>query len=125
MSVVLGIPTVKRNHQSYLQNTLKSIFNNLQPEDDKDTLVVIFVAETDPDFVLTLYKSIKADFQAQLESGILEVISPPAEFYPNWTTSLKQTLGDPLERVQWRSKQNLDFAFLMMYAQGRGIFYVQ
>ena len=64
MSVVLGIPTVKRIHQSYLQNTLKSIFNNLQPEDDKDTLVVIFVAETDPDFVLTLYKSIKADFQA-------------------------------------------------------------
>ena len=43
---------------------LKSIFNNLHPEDDKDTLVVIFVAETDPDFVLTLYKSIKADFQA-------------------------------------------------------------
>ena len=125
MSVVLGIPTVKRDHQSYLQSTLNSIFNNLQPEDDKDTLVVIFVAETDPDFVLTLYKSIKADFQAQLESGILEVISPPAEFYPNWTTSLKPTLGDPLDRVHWRSKQNLDFAFLMMYAQGRGIFYVQ
>ena len=33
--------------------------------------------------------------------------------------------GDSTERVQWRSKQNLDFAFLMMYAQSRGTFYVQ
>ena len=123
MSIVLGIPTVKRDHQSYLQSTLKSIFDNLQPEDVKDTLIVVFVGETDPDFVLAVYKSIKADFEAQLESGILEVISPPAEFYPNWT-SLKQTLGDPMERVQWRSKHNLDLAFLMMYIQGRGIFNV-
>ena len=34
-------------------------------------------------------------------------------------------LGDPLEWAQWRSKQNLDYAFLMMYAQWRGTFYVQ
>ena len=33
--------------------------------------------------------------------------------------------GDSLERLQWRSKQNLDYAFLMMYAQARGTFYVQ
>ena len=79
---------------------------------------------TDPEFVLAVYKSIKAAFEVQLESGILDVISPPAEFYPNWT-SLRQTLGDPLERVQWRSKQNLDYAFLMMYAQWRGTYYVQ
>jgi len=124
VSMVLGIPTVKRDHQSYLQSTLRSIFNNLQPEDEKDTLVVIFVAETDPEFVLAVYKSIKAAFEVQLESGILDVISPPAEFYPNWT-NLRQTLGDPLERVQWRSKQNLDYAFLMMYAQWRGTYYVQ
>ena len=33
--------------------------------------------------------------------------------------------GDSSERVQWRSKQNLDYAYLMMYAQKRGRFYVQ
>ena len=124
VSMVLGIPTVKRDHQSYLQSTLRSIFNNLQPEDEKDTLVVIFIAETDPEFVLATAKTIKAAFEPQLESGILDIISPPAEFYPNWT-NLRQTLGDPLERVQWRSKQNLDYAFLMMYAQWRGTYYVQ
>ena len=85
VSMVLGIPTVKRDHQSYLQSTLRSIFNNLQPEDEKDTLVVIFIAETDPEFVLATAKTIKAAFEPQLESGILDIISPPAEFYPNWT----------------------------------------
>ena len=30
-----------------------------------------------------------------------------------------------MERVTWRSKQALDFSFLMMYAKDRGTFYVQ
>jgi hypothetical protein len=30
-----------------------------------------------------------------------------------------------MERVVWRSKQALDFSFLMMYAQSRATFYVQ
>jgi len=124
VSMVLGIPTVKRDHQSYLQSTLRSVFNNIQPEDESDTLVVIFIAETDISFVKETAQSIKAGFAAQLESGILEVISPPIEYYPVWS-NLKRTLGDPSERVQWRSKQNLDYAFLMMYAQWRGTFYVQ
>ena len=33
--------------------------------------------------------------------------------------------GDDMERVSWRSKQALDFSFLMMYATDRGTFYVQ
>ena len=43
-------------------------------------------------------------FSKQIDVGVLEVISPPAEFYPN-LTALRQTLGDEQERVQWRSKQ--------------------
>jgi alpha-1,3-mannosylglycoprotein beta-1,4-N-acetylglucosaminyltransferase A/B len=122
--MVLGLPTVKRDHQSYLQSTLRSIFNNISPEDTEDTLVVVFIAETEPSFVASVAKSINASFSAQIEAGILDVISPPPEYYPDWS-SLKPTLGDPPERVQWRSKQNLDYAFLMMYCQWRGVYYVQ
>lgn len=39
--------------------------------------------------------------------------------------NLRTTLGDSKERVRWRSKQNLDFAFLMMYAQPKALFYIQ
>jgi len=59
-----------------------------------------------------------------MNSGLIEIISPPASFYPN-LDDLQLTLNDPLERVKWRTKQNLDYAFLMMYGLGRGTYYVQ
>jgi len=123
-SIVVGIPTVKRQYQSYLVTTLQSVLDNMTEEEMQDTLIVIFIAETDPAFVYEISADIQKQFNTHLESGLLEVISPPVEFYPDPTT-LKKTLGDDMERVVWRSKQNLDFAFLMMYAKSRGTFYVQ
>lgn len=63
-------------------------------------------------------------FPAQVESGLIEVVAPSAAYYPD-LDKLRITLGDSPERVRWRSKQNLDFAFLMSYCQPKGTFYVQ
>lgn len=63
-------------------------------------------------------------FAEALQTGLMEIIAPPISFYPNMS-ELRITLNDPVERVRWRTKQNLDYAFLMMYAQSRGIYYVQ
>lgn len=52
------------------------------------------------------------------------MISPSSSYYPD-LSKLRDTLGDDHQRVLWRSKQNLDFAFLMSYAQTKGTFYVQ
>lgn len=57
-------------------------------------------------------------------SGLVEVIAPTPGYYPDFS-KLRITLGDSEDRVRWRSKQNLDFAFLMMYCQPKGSFYVQ
>ena len=71
----------------------------------------------------------------------MEVISPPPQSYPD-LTKLEETLGNPsknehfhaslwsysgdsIDRVRWRAKQSLDFAFLMTYAKDRGKYYVQ
>lgn len=59
-----------------------------------------------------------------MEAGLIEVVAPSPSYYPDMD-KLKLTLNDPPERVRWRSKQNLDFAFLMSYAQSKGTFYVQ
>ena len=45
VSISMGIPTVKRPSQSYLQSTLKSIFDNMDEEDAKDSLVILMIAE--------------------------------------------------------------------------------
>ncbi len=59
-----------------------------------------------------------------MKDGLLDIISVDPDFYPDWT-KLKPSLNDPMDRVIWRSKQNLDYAFLMMYAQDRGKYYLQ
>ncbi|OTF75130.1 alpha-1,3-mannosyl-glycoprotein, partial [Euroglyphus maynei] len=121
---VFGLPTVKRLVESYLISTLRDLIKNLSPIEQKQSLFVVFIAENDPEFFQKTASEIIRNFEEQIDSGLIEIISPPAEYYPNFS-NLKQTLGDPIERVKWRSKQNFDFAYLMMYCRSKGTYYVQ
>lgn len=124
VSVVLGIPTVKREVQSYLLATLQNIIDSMTKEEQDDTLIIVLIADTDEEYVMQVASELKEHFAADLESGLVDVVAPTAAYYPDMN-QLRTTLGDPEERVRWRSKQNLDFAFLMMYAQPKGMFYIQ
>uniref|UniRef100_A0A673KI83 Alpha-1,3-mannosyl-glycoprotein 4-beta-N-acetylglucosaminyltransferase A n=1 Tax=Sinocyclocheilus rhinocerous TaxID=307959 RepID=A0A673KI83_9TELE len=75
-------------------------------------------------YVNSVVAGLEKEFYTELNSGLLEVISPPASYYPDFS-SLKETFGDSKERVKWRTKQNLDYSFLMMYAVNKGVYYVQ
>lgn len=123
-SVVLGVPTVKRESQTYLLPTLQNLIESMNEEEKNMTLIIVFVAETDIEYVTTITDKIKKQFGDALQNGLLEVISPPASFYPD-LNEVRVTLNDPIDRVRWRTKQNLDYSFLMMYAQSRGLYYVQ
>ncbi|XP_019866107.1 alpha-1,3-mannosyl-glycoprotein 4-beta-N-acetylglucosaminyltransferase B [Aethina tumida] len=124
VSMVMGVPTVRREKQSYLMDTLQNLIDGMNAEEANDSLIVVFVAETDVEYVLQVAKEIEMRFPQQVDSGLLEVVSPSPAYYPN-LDKLRITLGDSPERVRWRSKQNLDFAFLMSYCQPKGTFYVQ
>ncbi|XP_071060639.1 alpha-1,3-mannosyl-glycoprotein 4-beta-N-acetylglucosaminyltransferase B-like isoform X2 [Pseudochaenichthys georgianus] len=124
VSIVLGIPTVKREKQSYLISTLGSLFYSLTASQQQDLLVIVFVAEADSDYVASIAETIKTNFPKQVQSGLLEVVSPHQHYYPDFTL-LRETFGDSKDRVKWRTKQNLDFSFLMLYAHDKGRFYVQ
>ncbi|CAL8116080.1 unnamed protein product [Orchesella dallaii] len=124
VSVVLGIPTVKRPTQSYLLPTLQNLLNSMLPSEKNDTLIIVFVAESDVSFIQSTVSSITRQFRRDVETGLIEILAPSSSFYPDFK-SLKATLGDSEERTKWRTKQNLDYAYLMMYAQNRGTYYVQ
>lgn len=124
IQMVLGVPTVKRDKQSYLMSTLHNLITNMDEDEQNETMIVVFVGETDIEYVQLIAKQIEVRFSQYVENGLIEVLSPPASYYPNME-KLKITLNDPPERVRWRSKQNLDFAFLMAYAQPKATFYVQ
>uniref|UniRef100_K7GJS2 MGAT4 family member D n=1 Tax=Pelodiscus sinensis TaxID=13735 RepID=K7GJS2_PELSI len=124
VSLVMGIPTVKREKQSYLMGTLNSLFYEMSSEQKNDCVVVIFVAEVNAEYVNSIAESVRTSFPNEVQSGVLEVISPLASYYPD-LSNLKETFGDSKERVRWRTKQNLDYSFLMLYAQPKGTFYLQ
>ncbi|XP_045406149.1 alpha-1,3-mannosyl-glycoprotein 4-beta-N-acetylglucosaminyltransferase A isoform X2 [Lemur catta] len=124
VSIVMGIPTVKREVKSYLIETLHSLIDNLYPEEKMDCVIVVFIGETDTDYVHGVVANLEKEFSKEISSGLVEVISPPESYYPD-LTNLKETFGDSKERVRWRTKQNLDYCFLMMYAQEKGIYYIQ
>uniref|UniRef100_A0A7N6F5P8 Alpha-1,3-mannosyl-glycoprotein 4-beta-N-acetylglucosaminyltransferase A n=1 Tax=Anabas testudineus TaxID=64144 RepID=A0A7N6F5P8_ANATE len=113
VTMVMGIPTVKRKVKSYLSETLHSLIDKLSPEEKLDCVIIVFVGEVRSHI-----------HTVGLSSGLLEVISPPAAYYPD-LTNLKETFGDSRDRVKWRTKQNLDYSFLMMYAVSKGVYYVQ
>ncbi|KAM4796943.1 alpha-1,3-mannosyl-glycoprotein 4-beta-N-acetylglucosaminyltransferase A isoform 2-T2 [Rhinophrynus dorsalis] len=124
VSIIMGIPTVKRKVKSYLRETLHSLIDRLSPEEKLDCVIIVFIGETDLEYVHSVVGSLEKEFATEISSGLVEVISPPATYYPDMT-NLKETFGDSKERVRWRTKQNLDYCFLMMYAQMKGIYYIQ
>ncbi|NXK56049.1 MGT4B acetylglucosaminyltransferase, partial [Chauna torquata] len=119
VSLVIGIPTVKREKQNYLMSTLHSLLYELSEEQKNDCVIIIFVAEVSLNGVSFLHS-----FPREIQSGFLEIISPPASYYPD-LSNLRKTFGDSEDRVRWRTKQNLDYSFLMLYAQPKGTLYLQ
>nr|XP_020854391.1 alpha-1,3-mannosyl-glycoprotein 4-beta-N-acetylglucosaminyltransferase B isoform X1 [Phascolarctos cinereus] len=159
VSIVMGIPSVRREVHSYLTDTLHSLISELSAQEKEDTVIVVLIAElagpgllpslsflllvilkglrqlprwtgdvvqwqTDTQYTMGVAENIKALFPTEIHSGLLEVISPSPHFYPDFSR-LRESFGDPKERVRWRTKQNLDYCFLMMYAQAKGMYYVQ
>ncbi|XP_035793734.1 alpha-1,3-mannosyl-glycoprotein 4-beta-N-acetylglucosaminyltransferase B-like isoform X2 [Anopheles albimanus] len=124
VSMVLGIPTVKRDKQSYIVETIDNLISNMDEDEQNDTMIVVYVGEPDLTYVKGVAQRIRLRFGSFIDSGFLEIIAPSISYYPNMN-NLRQTLNDSLERVRWRSKQNLDFAFLMAYARSKGAFYLQ
>lgn len=45
VSMVLGIPTVKREVQSYLLATLQNLIDSMNDQEAADSLIVVFIAE--------------------------------------------------------------------------------
>ncbi|CAM9456157.1 unnamed protein product [Lampetra fluviatilis] len=124
VSMVLGVPTVKRKVQSYLIDTLNSLIHELSPTEKDDCIIVVFIGETNVHHVSEIVEELKTGFAYEINSGLLEVVSPSPSYYPD-LGNLRETFGDSLERVKWRTKQNLDYCYLMMYAQSRGHYYLQ
>ena len=69
-------------------------------------------------------QELSARYGKYLANGDMHVITVPPKVYPP-LRGLAKTLGDSEERMFWRSKQTIDFAFLMQYSQSFSPYYLQ
>lgn len=65
-------------------------------------------------------------YKYEVETGLFDIIVPPGEFYPDLSKiQSDKVFNDSLDRKKWRTKQNYDFSYLMLYSQRRGQYYLQ
>ncbi|XP_037352494.1 alpha-1,3-mannosyl-glycoprotein 4-beta-N-acetylglucosaminyltransferase-like protein MGAT4D isoform X2 [Talpa occidentalis] len=124
VSFALGIPTVNRGDRGYLKQTLTSLISRMTLSEQKDSVVIVSIADSNEDYFKSVVDMITKKFKQQLQSGSLEVISIPALFYPSTLHAMPST-EDSHKLERWRSKQVLDFCFLMLYAQPKAMYYLQ
>ncbi|XP_046345566.2 alpha-1,3-mannosyl-glycoprotein 4-beta-N-acetylglucosaminyltransferase C-like [Haliotis rufescens] len=122
--LTIGIPAIKREGASYYAETIKSMTSNMSPEEQKEVLIVVFLADTDPTVKAELSGDIRRNFSDAIDAGMLHVIQAPSGYYPNLTIT-KFTYGQEKHYIQWRAKQNFDYAFMFEYSLDISKYYMQ
>ncbi|XP_016965822.1 alpha-1,3-mannosyl-glycoprotein 4-beta-N-acetylglucosaminyltransferase B [Drosophila biarmipes] len=121
---VIGVPTVLRPRRNYVLQTVNFLIRRMTPEQRDSSLIVIYVGETRLQFAKFIVKELSANHSRHMRAGLIDVIAPPLNYYPNFSR-LHITLHDDPQRVRWRTKQNLDYIYLMSYARTKGSYYLQ
>ncbi|XP_066913488.1 alpha-1,6-mannosyl-glycoprotein 4-beta-N-acetylglucosaminyltransferase-like [Clytia hemisphaerica] len=119
-----GIPTVSRKNAYYVIDTIKSILQNMTPSKRDQIILLIMIADENQSFIEKVISDIERNFPQDIEDGLIQVIVPDRNYYPD-LTGLPRLYNDQASRVQWRSKQALDYSYMFYYAIDIADYYVQ
>ncbi|XP_005140864.3 alpha-1,6-mannosyl-glycoprotein 4-beta-N-acetylglucosaminyltransferase-like isoform X2 [Melopsittacus undulatus] len=121
--LAVGLASVQRPRGYYLPATLQSLFKQSTEEELQEMVVVVHLADTDPMWNVRVAANIATRFAQHILLGRLLLIHAPHEFYPT-LEGLKRNFNDPEERVRFRSKQNVDYAFLLAFTANLSSYYL-
>ncbi|XP_029429194.1 alpha-1,3-mannosyl-glycoprotein 4-beta-N-acetylglucosaminyltransferase C-like [Rhinatrema bivittatum] len=121
--LTVGLSSVKRSKGNYLLETLKSIFTQSSDPELKEMVVVVHLADFDMEWNSHTAKQISDKFSSHIALGRLLLIHAPQDMYPP-LEGLKRNYNDPEERVKFRSKQNVDYAFLVNFCANLSSYYL-
>ncbi|KAH8234822.1 hypothetical protein KR032_003742 [Drosophila birchii] len=123
---VIGVPTTLRPERNYVLETIDSLIQRMTPEQRTICMIVVYVGETNLQLGKHIVKELRVKHPKHLMSGLIDVIAPHLHYYPNFS-QLNTTLQDDTDtkEVRWWTKRNLDYIYLMSYAQPKGLYYLQ
>ncbi|XP_038068890.1 alpha-1,6-mannosyl-glycoprotein 4-beta-N-acetylglucosaminyltransferase-like [Patiria miniata] len=121
--LTIGITNVKRKNASYLKPTLQSLIDNANEEERSKLRIVVFACDLKDEDRQEARDIVSHSFAEHVQSGLLQLIQADKSFYPP-LDKLKQTFNDPMERVKWRSKENIDNVFLFAFCVQMSDYYM-
>lgn len=122
--LTIGISSVKRKKDQYLKVTLESIFSQSSAKESSNMVVVVLIADFNQSWRTHITEEIQQSFPSQLSAGQLLLIHVSQQQYPP-LTGLKRNYNDAADRVSFRSKQNIDYSYLIHYSSALGQYYLQ
>ena len=102
---------------------MQGLIDHTSEENRREIFVVIFLADFDEAAKSATLVELSNRFRKYIDQGFIRVIIAPNDFYPT-LSNIKTKFGDNPQRIFWRSKQNVDFAFLMCYCHGLSQYYL-
>ncbi len=121
--LTVGLSSVKREKGRYLQDTLQSIFSASSEEELVQMVVVVLLADFDVSWIQQTLEKITDEFHTRLSKGQLLVIHANEDNYPP-LTGLKRNFNDAPDRVSFRSKQNVDYSYLLYFSSDLSQYYI-
>ncbi|XP_059092238.1 alpha-1,3-mannosyl-glycoprotein 4-beta-N-acetylglucosaminyltransferase C-like [Tigriopus californicus] len=119
--MIIGLTSAHRKNASYVEQTLFSIFNTTSGAEWKSIHVIVCLVDRNQSLLQERASKIASVFREQIEHGLLEVVAPPANIYPEWNfQQMVRTYKNSPKATEWRSKLALDFAFLFSYSATAG-----
>ncbi|KAL6742449.1 hypothetical protein Aduo_015598 [Ancylostoma duodenale] len=122
--LMVGIPVAKRS-KDYTVATLSSLFAELDDDYREDIVFLVMFATTEEQFIQNRTKEMQRKFSKEISAGVLEIIAVPPVWYKTDVAAIPATFNDSLDRMFWRTKQNIDYIYIMTYASQRCEYYMQ
>lgn len=124
--LTIGISSVNRPNTDriYLYETLDSIIGKIAEVEHHRVTIVILVSDSNMTYNTELSSTIYERYQSHCDDGLIHVIQASKCIYPD-LEHVKRTYNDTQPRLKWRAKQNIDYAFLMLYCRDVSDFYMQ
>lgn len=103
--------------------TLESIYSHCKPRELNLITLVIYLANNDSKLNEQSAKEIEAQFGEHVNEGRLLVIESSLTGYPP-LSRMKEIFFDTQEKAQYRSKQNVDYAYLLNFCANLSQYYL-
>ena len=86
--------------------------------------LIILLSDFNHTYNTELQKALTHIYPQFIEDGLIRIIQPPRAIYPNFD-KIRRTYIDSFERLKWRAKQNIDYAYLFHYSSNISDYYLQ